>query len=410
MDEILASIDIGTAKVAVVIAENTAEGLVVRGFGIAPVEGVVRGTVVNIHKAEQGVISALKIAEKQAQLKVKKVSVAFGGYPTKIIKGHGIAPVPKDRGTVSPTDIVRAIEAGKSIALPEDKQVVDYAVADFVVDGNPGVDDPIGMAASKVECDLFLFVADSAAVANLMRVMEELDLEVTDVVASPVGSARAILTEEEKELGAVMIDIGAGTTDVVAYKNRRPTAIFTIPYAGESVTHDLMVGLKLPRKEAEKVKIEHGCAVEQLVPADQKVELPGIGGREPRIVDRSFVAMIMEARLEEIISMAKDSLVQSGIDPTGDDYSAGIVLTGGTSITPHIVDLVEKVVKAPARVGLPGDVMPIPDGMNTPDFHTVWGTLNISFERKRLYEQVEAKKGKIPAFWDRIKRWILRQL
>ncbi len=409
MDEIVASIDVGTAKVAAIIGENTPEGLVVRGFGIAPVEGVVRGTVVNIQKAEKGVLDALKIAEKQAQLKVKKVSVAFGGYPVKIIKGHGVVSIPKDRGTVSATDVVRAIETGKGIALPEDVQVVDYAVADFVVDGAGGVEEPIGMAGSKLECDLFLFVAQSAAVSNLMRVMENIDLEVTHIIASPVASAHAILTEEEKEIGAIMLDIGAGTTDVVAYKNRRPTFIATIPYAGESVTHDLMVGLKLPRKEAERIKIQYGCAVEDMVPPDQKVELPGIGGREPRVVERRFVAMIMEARLEEIISMAKDALTQGGIPLSGDDYSAGFVITGGSSITPHIVDLVEKITKVAARVGLPGDVMPIPDGMNTPDYHTAWGTLNIALARDRLLEQVDSGK-KVPALWSKIKRWILRQL
>jgi len=410
MDEIFAAIDIGTSKTAVVIAEETDSGLSVRGFGIAPNDGVVRGIVVNIEKAEQGILRALSIAEKQAQLKVKHLIVSFGGNQTKVIKSHGVTTIPRERGKVTPTDVAKLIETAKSVPLPKNAEIIDYAVNDFIVDGARGIIDPVGMATSRLEGNVLLFVAQSAALHNLFRALDDANIVPLNTVASPIAAAEAILTDEEKELGAVLMDIGAGTTDIVIYKDNRPQLVTVIPYAGESVTHDLMVGLKLTRQAAEKVKQSFGCAVKDAVPEDETVEVMGIGGREPRQIPKYFIAMIMEARLEEIFSMVREYIEEAGGKLDNEIIPAGIVLVGGSTLTEQLVYLVERVLNMPVRVGLPGDRTPVPDGMNTPDYHNAWGSALISAHRQRLKEQVELEQGKLSALWNKIKRKVLKKL
>mgnify|MGYP005643526363 CR=1 FL=1 len=410
MNEILASIDVGTSKTAVIIAERNNGEIDVRGFAVAPTEGVVRGIVVNIEKTEQAILRALSNAEKQAQLKVKKIIASYGGNQTKVVKSHGITSIPKERGTITLQDTVKLIDAARNISLPHNTQIIDYAVKDFIIDSNSGIEDPIGMTASRFEADVLLFLTQTPPVSNLIKTLNNIDLTPTDIIVSPIASAKAILTDEEKELGAVMIDIGAGTTDVVIYKTNRPQTVFAIPFAGESVTHDLIVGLKLPRIEAEKLKQTHGCALQDEVDENEVVEIMGIGGREPRMVDKKFIAMIMEARLEEIFSMVKEKSVENGVEMNSDNFPAGIVLVGGTTLTSKLVYLVEKVLNMPVRVGLPGDRIPLPQGMNTPDYHIAWGALLIAAERHQIDEKLELDKGKIPIFWNKVKNWILKRL
>ncbi|MCD6595827.1 cell division protein FtsA [bacterium] len=410
MDEILAGIDVGTSKTAVIIAESTNESLNVQGFGVSQTSGVVRGIVTNIEKAERGIFRALSMAEKQAQLKVKQVVVSFGGSQTKMIKSHGVITIPKERGTVNYNDRAKLIESAKSVPLPQDAQIIDYAINDFIVDGARGIDDPIGMSASKLEGDVLLFVTQTPTISNLMKALENANVIPTDIIVSPLASANAVLTDEEKELGVILIDIGAGNTDAVIYQRNHPQFVTSVPYAGESVTHDLMVGLKLPKQSAEELKQKQGCALKDGIVEDIDVKIMGIGGREPRIVKKSFISVIIEARLEEILSMVAEQINKNGIELNGESFPAGIVLTGGTTLTSQIVFLVERILKLPVRIGLPGDRNPIPDGMNTPDYHIAWGSLLIASQRHNFNEMLELDRGKFPVFWNRIKNWVLKKL
>ncbi|RKZ29371.1 hypothetical protein DRQ29_00005, partial [bacterium] len=201
MDEILAGIDVGTSKTAVIIAESTNDELKVRGFGVAPTEGVVRGIVTNIEKAEQGILRALSMAEKQSQLKIKQAVVAFGGSQIKTVKSHGVIAIPKERGTINYNDRAKLIESAKSVSLPQDAQIIDHAIQDFIVDGNSGIDDPIGMSASKLEGNVLLFVTQVPVLSNLMRALGDANVVPTDIIVSPIASAEAVLTDEERELG-----------------------------------------------------------------------------------------------------------------------------------------------------------------------------------------------------------------
>ena len=410
MDEILAGIDVGTSKTAVIIAESTNDELKVRGFGVAPTEGVVRGIVTNIEKAEQGILRALSMAEKQSQLKIKQAVVAFGGSQIKTVKSHGVIAIPKERGTINYNDRAKLIESAKSVSLPQDAQIIDYAIHDFIVDGASGIEDPIGMSASKLEGDILLFITQTPAIGNLLKALGDANITPTDIIVSPIASANSVLTDEERELGVILIDIGAGNTDAVVYRRNRPQTVVSVPYAGESVTHDLMVGLKLTKRAAEELKQKNGCALKDGLDEDTDVKIMGIGGREPRIVKKSFIAMIMEARLEEILSMIVEQLNKNGVELNGENFPAGVVLTGGTTLTPKLVFLAEKVLKLPVRIGLPGDRSPVPDGMNTPDYHIAWGALQIASRRHKLAEMLESDSGKLPAFWNKIKKWILQKL
>ncbi len=410
MDEVIAAIDVGTAKTAVVIAEETDVGLAVRGFGSAPNEGVVRGVVANVSKALKGIRHALSQAEKQAQLKVRDVVAVFGGAQVKVIKSHGVTTIPRDRGKVTADDVAKVIEAAEALPLPQDAQIIDFAVSDFTADGQGGVVDPTGMIATRLEGDVLVFVAPAAAVRNLTMALEDVDLVPTGFVASSVAVAEAVLTEEERELGAVVIDIGAGVTNAAIYKGGRPKQAVAIPYAGESITHDLMVGLKLTRPAAEEVKLSHGCAVENTIPEDELVEIMGIGGREPRKVKKRFVGMIVEARLEEIMLMVKEEFEKVGFKLSSESLPAGVVLTGGTSLMPQVVFLAERVFGMPVRLGLPGDKDPVPQGMRLPDFPAAWGALLVEYTRRKTLKAKARGGGGLSALWNRIKRWVLKNI
>ncbi len=410
MDDVIASIDLGTSKTAVIIAEQGEMGLVVRGFAIAPNDGVVRGNVVNIEKAEQGILRALSAAEKQAQLKVKKLVVAVGGSQLRTVKSHGVTSIPKERGKVSVSDVAKIIETAKNISIPQDAQIIDYAIMDFDVDGNKGIIEPVGVAGSKLGGDVMIFIIQNAAMQNLLMALEGANIVPIDFVAAPIAAAESILSQEEKEIGAAMLDIGAGTTEIAIYKENKPRYTATIPYAGESVIHDLMAGLKLTNQMAKKVASEFGCAVENMIPDDEEVQIPGIGGREQRKIKRRFIGTIIEARLEEILLMVKQHIEEVGGKLDSDELPAGIVLTGGTSMMPQIIYLAERILKMPTRLGLPGDVSPMPEGMNTPDYHIALGAINIAVERNKMMRQVELTRGKIGGVWNRLKDWILRKL
>ncbi len=410
MDDVMASIDIGTSKTAVVIAEQGEVGFVVRGFAIAPNDGVVRGNVVNIEKAEQGVLRALSAAEKQAQLKVKKMVVAVGGSQLRAVKSHGVTSIPKESGKVSISDVAKIIETAKNIPIPQDAQIIDYAIMDFDVDGNTGIIDPVGVAGSKLGGNVMIFIIQNAAMQNLLMALEGANIVPIDFVAAPIAAAEAILSQEEKEIGVTMLDIGAGTTEAAIYKDNKPRYTATIPYAGESVIHDLTVGLKLTNQTAEKIAFEFGCAVENMIPEDEEVQIPGIGGREPRKMKRRFIGTIIEARLEEILLMVKQRIEEVGGKLDKDELPAGIVLTGGTSLMPQIIYLAERILKMPTRLGLPGDISPMPEGMNTPDYHIALGAINIAAKRKNMMKQVEMAQGKLGGLWSRIKDLILRKL
>jgi len=410
MDEIFVAIDVGSSKTAVVIAENTDCGPVARGFGVSHSEGVVRGIVVNIEKSEQGILRALTMAEKQAQLKVKQLWTAFGGNQTKVFKSHGVANIPRERGIVNPTDVARLIEAAKSVPLPQNTQIIDFAVNDLIVDGRHGIIDPVGMTASRLEGDVLILVSQMAPVSNLMRAFEDTGIIPIGVCASPIAAAQAMLTDEEKESGCVLIDIGSNTTDAIMFKNNRPQIVVTIPYAGESVTHDLMVGLKLPRDKAEEVKQNHGCAVEKAVPVRASVKIMGIEGSEQHTVKKRFIAMIMQARLEEIFSLIRSNIDEGGWKLDNETIPSGAVIVGGSSQIPDLAALGRQVFNMPVRIGLPGDTNPVTEDMNTTEYHVAWGAILIAEYRQKNKDKIELEHRKITALWNKIKLWVLKKL
>jgi len=255
-----------------------------------------------------------------------------------------------------------------------------------------------------------LFVSQSAPMQNLRMAIDGANITPICHIASPLAAAEALLTEEERDLGVALVDIGAGTTDVILYKRDKPRFATIVPYAGESVTHDMMVGMRLTRQSAESVKIEHGCALEGAIDVSEMVQIPGIGGRQPRDVKKRFIATIIEARLEEILELARHRVEEAGGNLSNDAFPAGVVLTGGTALTPQIIYLAERVLNMPVRLGFPGDKNPVPDGMNTPDYHVALGTINMHIQRQQLIERVEMHHGKMARTWNRIKNWVIKRL
>ncbi|RKZ30146.1 cell division protein FtsA [bacterium] len=404
MQEIYTSVDIGTHSVKVVIAEERIGGeITVKGIGEAVSKGVARGNIMNIEKAEKPLLVALADAEKMADTEAREVFLTLGGDQLRTIASRGITAIPKDKEAIDSTNVSDVLQAAHAVVISSEAVIVDSVVREFIVDGQGGNMDPIGMTGVRMEADVGLLITPKSTLSNLERVVERAGLIPDGQAASIRASGLAVLTPDEAEIGVAVVDIGCGTTDVGVFRRGTLVWAFSVGYAGESVTKDLTVGLSLPFDSAEQLKLEFGTALEESVDASEMVTIPGIGGRESRSVARRFLGHIIEPRLEEILIMCKDGLFES--DFLG-KLPAGVVLTGGSSQTENIVHLAESVFNLPVRTGapsLPGDVPEIARSLR---FATAIGGILAASERHHRADLIDETSS----LWSKIRRWFLRKV
>lgn len=374
-------LDVGTTKICAIIGQVNSEGLIdVIGLGTAPSKGLRRGVVVNIDQTVSSIRKAVEDAELMAGCRAETVFAGISGGHIKGINSHGVIAI-KNR-EVTAVDVARVIDAARAVAIPMDREVIHILPQEFMVDDQEGIKEPIGMAGVRLEAKVHIITGAVSAAQNIIRCANRSNLRVNDLILQQMAASEAVLSSDEKELGVALVDIGGGTTDIAVFSEGSIQHTSVISVGGEQLTNDIAVGLRTPMVEAEKIKKRHGCALGSMVSKDETITVPGVGGRQPRVLSRSGLADITEPRLEELLGLVRRELERFNLLPT---VASGIVLTGGTVAIEGICELAEQIFDMPVRLGYPVGISGLVDVVNSPVYATgvglvLWGARNKSVD------------------------------
>jgi cell division protein FtsA len=368
---LIVGLDIGTSKVVAVVAELMPDGrLEVIGMGNHESKGLKKGVVVNIESTVNAIQRALEEAELMAGVRIQRVFTGIAGSHIKSFNGNGMVPI-KDK-EVSSLDVNRVIETARAMPIPTDQQVLHILTQEFIVDGQDGIKEPLGMSGVRLEVKVHIVTGAVSAAQNIVKCVRRCGLEVSDLILQPLASSLAVLSEDEKELGVCLVDIGGGTTDLAIFREGAIRHTAVLPIAGDQITSDIAMALRTPTPEAEEIKIRYGCALRQLADPNEMVEVPGLGDRGPRQLSRQTLAEVIEPRVEELYSLVRDELQRSGYLEL---LSSGIVLTGGSSTMLGMVELGEEIFHMPVRMGVPRYQGGLAHVVRNPRYATVVGLL-----------------------------------
>ena len=402
MRNLLTGLDIGTSKVCALVGESLSDGsLAVLGHGVAPCNGLRKGVVVNIEATVDAIRAAIEEAEKSSGVRIGAAVAGVAGPHIRGLNSHGIVAV--RGGEVGARDVDRVIDAARAVAIPLDRQVLHILPQQFAVDDQEGVREPIGMAGVRLEARIHIVTAAQSYGQNLNKCCERAGVTPAEMVFEPLASAEAALFPEERELGVALIDIGGGTTDIVVFHGGAVMHTAVLPLGGNHLTSDVAAGLRTPISDAERLKISYGVATNLIVRRDEMVQVPGVGGREPRIIARRILGEIIEPRMEEIFSMVQRELMRSGV---ADSLASGVVLVGGTSLLEGTQELAERVFGLPVRRGLPINLKGMPEELMKPMYTTVAGLLLYQNGGGRIVSNGIARFGKIGRLRTRLSDWV----
>jgi cell division protein FtsA len=377
--ELVVGLDVGTTKICAVIAAPQANGrLDVVGVGAAPSRGLRRGVVVNIDSTVEAIKQAVAEAEQMAGVEVAAVYAGVAGGHIRSVNSRGVVAISGKDREVSQADVDRAVDAARAINVPQDREIIHVLPQTFMIDDADGVREPIGMSGVRLEVEVHIVTGAVTSVQNVIRSVNRAGLTVQDVVLEPIASAEAVLYRDEKELGVVVIDIGGGTTDVALFRDGAIWHTAILPLGGDHITNDIAVGLRTPMADAEELKKRYGCALTALVPAEETVDVPSVGGRKPRQLSRQVLSEIIQPRVEEIFTLVARDLTRAGFSEAA---TAGVVVTGGTSILHGVPELAESVFDQPVRRGVPGDVGGLVDVIKSPVYATGVGLAHYGARR-----------------------------
>jgi cell division protein FtsA len=400
--DLVVGLDIGTAKVMVVVAEVMPGGeLKLAGLGGAASNGLKRGVVVNIDATVQSIQQALKEAELMADCKITRVYTGITGSHIRGINSSGMVAV-KDR-EVTPADVARVVETARAINISTDQRLLLVEPQEFVIDGQD-VKEPIGMSGIRLEAKVHIVTGAQSAAENIIKCVRRCGLEVEQLLLNPLASSVAVLTEDERELGVAVVDIGAGTTDVAIFTNGAIRHTAVIPIAGDLITSDIAMALRTPTKDAEDIKVESGFAKQLLADPEQQVEVPGLGDRGPRMLSKQALAGVIEPRVEEIFSLVQQVIRESGYEEV---LSSGVVITGGSAVMPGMVELGEDIFLKPVRRGIPKYTGALADMIAQPRAATVMGQLEEARLARVRGQKVAQKNGSMKTAFGRFKDFIV---
>lgn len=400
--DVVVGLDIGTAKVMAVVAEVLPGGdLKLAGLGVAPSNGLKRGVVVNIDATVQSIQQALKEAELMADCKIQRVYTGITGSHIRGLNSSGMVAV-KDK-EVTPADVARVVETAKAINISSDQRLLLVEPQEFVIDGQD-VREPIGMSGIRLEAKIHIVTGAQSAAENIIKCVRRCGLEVEQLMLNPLASSQAVLTDDERELGVAVVDIGAGTTDVAIFTGGAIRHTAVIPIAGDLITSDIAMALRTPTKDAEDIKVESGYAKQLLADPEAQVEVPGLGDRSPRMLSKQALAGVIEPRVEEIFSLVQQVIRESGYEEV---LSSGIVLTGGSAIMPGMVELGEDIFLKPVRRGIPKYSSALSDMVAQPRAATVMGLLEEARQARLRGFKVAQKSGSVKTAFGRFKDFIV---
>ena len=374
-NEVIVGLDIGTTKIAAVVGEVTDEGLTILGVGTHPSKGLRKGVVVNIDSTVNSIRAAIEEAEHMSGCEIGTVFAGIAGGHIASINSDGVVAI-KD-GEVSESDVLRVIEAAKAVSFPMDREIIHVLPQDYIVDGQDGIKEPVGMSGVRLEAKVHIVTAAVTSAQNIVKCCNRCGLNVADIVLEPLASSMATLHDDEKELGVALVDIGGGTTDIAIFVDGSVVHTSILAIGGSHLTSDVAVGLRTPRAEAEKIKQRYGCALVEDVEEGEIVEVPSTGGRAPREVSRRDLASFIEPRVEEIFLLAHQEILKAGF---ADLLGSGAVITGGTSILPGMTDLAESILGMPVRLGVPEEVGGLVNVVRSPKFATGVGLVKYGAE------------------------------
>ena len=399
---LIVGLDIGTSKVVAIVGEVGEDDteLKIIGFGSHPSRGLKKGVVVNIESTVQSIQRAVEEAELMAGCQIHSAYTGIAGSHIQSMNSHGIVAI---RDTeVTDADIERVIDAAKAVAIPADQQILHILPQEFIIDGQEGIKEPIGMSGVRLEAKVHMVTGSVSAAQNITKCVRRCGLETDDIILEQLASSFSILTEDEKDLGVCIIDIGGGTTDIAVFTHGAIQHTAVIPIAGDQVTNDIAVALRTPTQHAEDIKVKYACALRQLTNLEDTIEVPGVGDRQPRRLSRQTLAEVVEPRYEELFTLIYAELERSGFV---DVIAAGIVLTGGSSKMEGLIELAEEVFHMPVRLGSPYNVTGMGDVVKNPIHATGVGLLHYGMQQQKDgTTNTYVSSGK-ESIWSRMKMW-----
>ncbi|MFN7834879.1 MAG: cell division protein FtsA [Burkholderiaceae bacterium] len=401
--DLIVGLDIGTSKIVAIVAEVFPDGRYeVIGMGQHESRGLKKGVVVNIESTVLSIQRALEEAELMADCKIRTVFTGIAGSHIRSFNSSGMVAI-KDREVTQP-DVARVIETAKAVNIPTDQQVLHVLPQEFIVDGQEDVREPLGMSGVRLEVKVHIVTGAVSAAQNIVKCVRRCGLEVQDLILQPLASSLAVLTDDEKELGVALVDIGGGTTDIAIFNDGAIRHTAVIPIAGDQITGDIAIALRTPTPDADEIKIRYGVAKQLLADPMQQIEVPGIGERGPRTLSRQALAAVIEPRVEELFSMVQQVIYESGYEEL---LSSGIVLTGGSSLMPGMAELGEDIFLKPVRIGVPEYNGGLADVVRSPRFATAMGLINEARAQQLRGRRVAQQSGNMKQTFSRMRDWFL---
>ncbi len=399
-EKIIVGLDIGTTKICAIVGEMLEDEINVIGVGSHPSTGLRKGTVVNIESTVDSIKKAVEEAELMAGCDISSVYVGIAGNHIKGLNSHGIIAI-KGR-EITDMDVDRVIDAAKAVAIPTDREILHVIPQEFIVDDMESIQNPVGMTAIRLEAKIHIVTGAVSSARNIVKCCNKAGLEVCDIALESLASGEAVLTNEEKELGCVIADMGGGTVDLALFKDNNLKFIYELTLGGHNLTNDISIGLRTPLPEAEKIKIEHGTCIPENVRKGTMIEVPAVGGRAPKKLSKGILAEILEPRVEEIFSLLKNELFSNGLENA---FPAGFVLTGGSVVLDGISELAESVFNVPVRIGEPNKIGGLKDIVKNPAYATGVGLVIFGSTASNHTEFKETQVQGFAGILNRMKQW-----
>ena len=395
-------LDIGTSKIVAIVGKKNSEGQIdIIGIGSHASKGLKRGVVVNIETTVNSIQRAIEEAELMAGCQIHSVYAGIAGSHIRSMNSHGIVAI-RDREVVQ-ADIDRVIDAAQAVAIPADQKVLHILPQEYVIDSQEGIKEPLGMSGVRLEAKVHLVTCAVNAAQNIEKCVQKCGLEVDDIILEQLASSYAVLTDDEKELGVCVVDVGGGTTDIAIFTGGAIRHTAVIPIAGDQVTNDIAMALRTPTQNAEEIKVKHACALTQLAGAEETIKVPSVGERPPRDLSRQALAEVVEPRYEELFTLIQSELRRSGFE---DVVAAGVVLTGGTSTMEGVVELAEEIFHMPVRLASPQGISGLADVVNNPMYSTGVGLLMYGLQQQvQGNAPVNNRAEESESLMDKIKTW-----
>lgn len=399
-ENLIVGLDIGTTKICAIVGNLTPDGLDIVGIGTSPSRGLRKGVVINIESTVESIRKALREAELMAGCEIKSVFAGIAGGHVKGFNSQGVIAI-RNR-EVTREDIERVIDAAKAVAIPMDREVIHVLPQEFIIDDQDGIKEPLGMSGVRLEAKVHIVTGAVASAQNIVKSCNRASVNVSDIVLEQLASSDSVLSADEKELGVALIDIGGGTTDIAIFVDGAIKHTSVLSLGGNHLTNDIAVGLRTPMAEAEKIKKQYGCCMTPMVGKDETIEVPSVGGREPRVLSRQLLAEILEPRVEEIFTLVNREIIRSGYEEL---IASGVVITGGTTILPGMPELAEQIFSLPVRRGVPQGIGGLTDVVNSPIYATGVGLVKYGSRNLKAHKFMIGQENLFDKVVRRMREW-----